>query len=89
MKEATKSSLSFVITVIYTYTFGNAIYRVIEFDSATSTIQLVDGFTWVHGMEAVVCVTMALRFFFGNNSYIEHLFSSSIAPIYRLYQRWS
>ena len=85
MKETTTSSISFVITAIYTFTFGNAVYRVFDVDEVSSIIVFRDHITWVHMVFMVVCITMSLRFFFGNNSYVAHLFSISLSPWKRLF----
>lgn len=79
------SSISFVITAIYTYTFANAVFRVLEFNEALAEIQVRAGTTWSFSMCMAVCLTMALRFFFGNNNYVDRLYVQTIAPGKRLY----
>jgi hypothetical protein len=85
MKQAAPNSLAFVITAIYTFTFGNAGYRVLEFNESTIGIGFRQGITVENALYSLVCLTMALRFFFGNNSYVEHVFASPMGPRSRAY----
>jgi hypothetical protein len=79
------SSISFVITAIYTGTFANALYQVLEFDEKAVHIQFRSEITTSALICVAICMIMALRFFFGNNNFIEGLFARKISSVRRLY----
>lgn len=55
------------------------------FNEHTQDIQFRPGTNVVTVMCTLICVIMALRFFFGNNAYIEDVFSKPGSAISRLY----
>jgi hypothetical protein len=79
------SSISFVITAIYTYTFANALLQILEFNAKAQNIQFRAGTNVETIVYALICMVMALRFFFGNNTYIDNIFSSPSSAVSRLY----
>jgi hypothetical protein len=79
------TSFAFVITAIYTYTFGNAIYQLLEFNEKTITIDMRGGTHLGIVACALMCMCMALRFFFGNNNYVDELYAKQQSAAARLY----
>lgn len=79
------SSISFVITAIYTYTFANAVSRVMEFNDRSVTIGFRDDTSLVSFLCVFICLTMALRFFFGNNNYVDKLYREQHSAVERMY----
>lgn len=79
------SSISFVITAIYTYTFGNSVYQIVGFNEKAQDIEMRAGTDSVIIICALICMIMALRFFFGNNNYVDEMFSKPSSAVSRLY----
>jgi len=78
------TSINFVITAIYTVTFANAIYQVIHVDNGNA-VEFRDGVSTTVLLCASMCMIMALRFFFGNNNFMDYVFSSSEGSLRRFY----
>lgn len=78
------SSINFVITAIYTVTFANAIYQVVHVDNGTAVEFRGEVSTTVL-LCTSMCMIMALRFFFGNNNFMDYVFSSPEGPVRRFY----
>lgn len=78
------SSINFVITAIYTVTFANAIYQVVHVENGAA-VEFRDGVSTTVLLCTGMCMIMALRFFFGNNNFIDYVFSSSEGPLRRFY----
>lgn len=82
---AATTSIGFVITAIYTGTFANAVYQVLEFNETAITIQLRTTVTVSVLLCSAMCMIMAMRFFFGNNNFIEDLFTKPRSVGERVY----
>lgn len=85
MMGSAVTSISFVITAIYTGTFANAVYQLVTFDEAAVQLRFRDSLTLGNYLCALICMVMALRFFFGNNNYIDDLFTAKRTAGVRLY----
>lgn len=83
--NTSSTSFSFVITAIYTYTFANVIMRVLRFDEVYSSIALQDGINGYVVVSAAMCMIMTLRFFFGNNNYVDELYAKTTSAKSRLF----
>jgi hypothetical protein len=83
--QSAATSINFVITAVYTVTFANAIYQVAHIDKKYVVIGLRNGASTTSLLCAAMCMVMALRFFFGNNNFMEYVFSSPEGPLSRLY----
>lgn len=79
------NSVSFVITAIYTITFGNSVIQILEFNDVERIIALRQGTSLPIVLCSLICMTMTLRFFFGNNNYVDKIFSTPTPSIHRLY----
>jgi hypothetical protein len=79
------NSISFVITAIYTGTFASAVYQILAFDEKTISLGLRSGVDVPILLCASICMIMTLRFFFGNNNYVDEIFAKRQSALSRLY----
>lgn len=79
------TSINFVVSAIHTATFGNAIYQVVAFDSGHATLGLRTGSGFATLSCAAMAMILALRFFFGNNNFLDEIFRGSSSAGLRLY----
>ena len=85
MNSASSASINFVITLIYTVTFGNAVYQIVEYQETPAVLRMRPDITAGALVCAGMCMIMALRFFFGNNRFMEDIFANPHPAGQRLY----
>jgi hypothetical protein len=84
-KAGAANSVNFLISAIYTVAFGNAVLQVISYDNTSISISISKGIDSSIIICASICVVLSLRFLFGNNNFMEHLFESKSGTLARLY----
>lgn len=86
MNEQSLSSISFVISAAYTFTFANAIFFMVAVDPNASFGIGNIGYDYQRLLCGIMCMVMALRFFFGNNQYIYEIMNSQRGAWVKFYQ---
>ena len=79
------NSVNFLISAIYTVSFGSAMLQIVHYDSDLVTIGFYQNISSAVIVCAAICVVLSLRFLFGNNNFMEQLFDSPSGTIVRLY----
>jgi hypothetical protein len=79
------NSISFVITAIYTGTFANSVYQLLQFNDKVADIQFRSDIDLPRLLCALICMVMTIRFFFGNNNYVDSIFATPQSATRRLY----
>ncbi len=70
MSNQSSNSMSFVISMAYTFTFANAIFLITTDDPTGNFDPNNITFELERSICGAICLIMTLRFFFGNNQYI-------------------
>lgn len=86
MNEQSISSISFVISAAYTFTFANAVFFMIAIDPTASFGAANIGYDYQRVICGIICMVMTLRFFFGNNQYIYEVMNSKRGAWKKFYQ---
>lgn len=87
MSNQAGDSIGFVISACYTYTFANSIFFMITSPGSESFSLDNIEFSWARTICGVMCLVMAMRFFFGNNQYISDVMNDAHkSPWRKFYQ---
>ena len=89
MNEQSTNSINFVISAAYTFTFANSLFFMLLADAEKPvSLENID-LTASKTAAGLICLTMSLRFFFGNNNYIYAvMIDPSRGPWQKFYQFW-
>jgi hypothetical protein len=77
MNENSISSINFVISAAYTFTFANSFFFMLLVDPSKEITPANVELTFVKIGCGIICLIMSLRFFFGNNAYIDGVMRDS------------